>query len=60
MDFKPTKNADPIKYKYNGYDIGFESRSEFSFTDRSIGRTVIIFVADMSSSANVIIKEKIF
>ena len=51
--FKPTKNADPDKYKYNGYGIGFQSRSEFSFTDGSIGRTVIIFVADMSSSANV-------
>ena len=30
---KLTKNADPDKYKYNGYCIGFDSRSEFLFTD---------------------------
>ena len=30
---KLTKNADPDKYKYCGYSIGFDSRSEFSFTD---------------------------
>ena len=24
------KNADPDKYKYNGYNIGFNSRSQFS------------------------------
>ena len=28
-----TKNADPDKYKYSSYNIGFDSRSEFSFTD---------------------------
>ena len=27
------KNADPGKYKYSGYGIGFNSRSEFLFTD---------------------------
>ena len=27
-----TKKADPGKYKYSGYGIGFYSRSEFSFT----------------------------
>ena len=27
------KNADPDKYKYSGYGIGFNSRSEFLFTD---------------------------
>ena len=47
---KLTKNADPDKYKYNGYGIGFDSRSEFSFTDGSMGKNVIIFRADMSSS----------
>ena len=30
---KLTKNADPDKYKYNGYDIDFDSHSEFSFAD---------------------------
>ena len=48
-----TKNADPDKYKYCGYGRGFGSRSEFLFTDRSIGRNVIIFGADMSSSVHV-------
>ena len=35
---KLTKNADLDKYKYSGYGIGFESRSEFSFTDGSMGK----------------------
>ena len=49
---KITRNADPDKYKYSGYGIGFDSRSEFSFTDGSIGRNVIIFGADVSSSVH--------
>ena len=47
---KLTTNADPDKYKYSGYDIRFDSRSEFSFTDGGMGKNVIIFGADMSSS----------
>ena len=50
---KLTKNADPEKYKYIGYDMGFGSHSEFLFTDGSYGRNVIIFRVDMSSSAHV-------
>ena len=46
---KLTKNADPEKYKYSDYGIGFDSRSEFLFTDGSMGRNVIIFGADKSS-----------
>ena len=42
-------NDDLDKYKYEGYGIGFDSRSEFLFTDGSYGKNVIIFVADMSS-----------
>ena len=42
---KLTKNADLDKYKYTGYGIGFDFRSEFLFTDGSYG----IFGADMSS-----------
>ena len=30
---KLTKNADLDKYKYSGYGIGFDSRSEFSLPD---------------------------
>ena len=32
---KLTKNTDPDKYKYSGYRIGFDSCSEFFFTDGS-------------------------
>ena len=39
---KLTKNADLDKYKYTGYGIGFDSRSEFLFTDGSFGKNVII------------------
>ena len=30
---KLTKNTDADKYKYNGYGIGFDTRSEFSLTE---------------------------
>ena len=43
------KNADPDKYKYSGYNIGFDSCSEFPFPDGSLGENVITFGADMSS-----------
>ena len=44
---KLTKNADPDKYKYIGYGIGFDSCSEFLFRDGSYGKNVIIFGAHM-------------
>ena len=50
---KLTKNADPDKYKNSGYGIGFDSRSEFLFTDGSLERNVIIFGTDMSSSVHI-------
>ena len=50
---KLTKNADPDKYKHNFSRIGFDSRSEFLFTDGSYEKNVIILVADMSSSVHV-------
>ena len=50
---KLTKNTDPDKYKCIGYRIGFDSRSEFSFTDEIIGKKVIIFEAEMNSSAHI-------
>ena len=45
-----TKNADIDKYKYSGYSIGFDSRSEPLFADGSMGTNVIIFGVDISSS----------
>ena len=47
---EPTKNADLDKYKFSSCSIGFDSRLELLFTDGSLGKNVIIFGADMSSS----------
>ena len=38
---KLTKNADPDKYIYTGYSIGFDSRSEFSLPDGSLEKELI-------------------
>ena len=48
-----TKNADLDKYNYTDYAIGFDSRSELSLPDGTMGKNVTIFGADMSSSAYV-------
>ena len=45
---KLIKNVDPDKYIYTGYGIGFNSHSELSLPDGSVGKNVIIFGADMS------------
>ena len=50
---KLTKNAVLDKYNYTGYGIGFDSRSEFLFTDGSLGNNVIIFGPAMTSSVHV-------
>ena len=55
---KLTKNADLDKYKESSYDIAFDSCSEFLFTDGSMEKNVIIFGADMSSSAHIDNKNK--
>ena len=46
---KLTKNADPDKYGYSSYGIGFDACSQFSQSDGSCGKNVIIFGVDMSS-----------
>ena len=53
-----TKNAHPVKYKYSGYGIGVDSRSQFSSTHKSTGKNVIIFWADMHSSVHIDNKNK--
>ena len=50
---KLTKNADPDKYKYSGYGIRFNSRSQFSWTDGSVGENIIIFGVVNSSSVHI-------
>ena len=52
-DLKVTKYADPDKYKYSSYDKGFDSHSELSLPDGSMGKNVIIFGDDMSSSVHI-------
>ena len=53
-----TKNTDIDKYKYSGYGIGFDRRSSFSFPGGGFGQNVLIFGADMSSSAHIDNKKK--
>ena len=48
-----TKNADIDKYKYSGYGIGFDRHGSFSFPGTGLGRNVIIFGVDMSSSTKI-------
>ena len=50
---KLIKNAPLDKYVYSGYGAGFDLRSEFSLNDGSIGKTVIIFGINMSSSVHI-------
>ena len=45
-----TKNADIDKYKYSGYGIGFDRHGSFSFPGTGLGRNVIMFGVDMSST----------
>ena len=53
-----TKNASIDKYGYSGYGIGFDRRSGFSFLGGEFGQNVLIFGADMSSSAHIDNKKK--
>ena len=48
-----TKNADIDKYEHSGYGIGSDGRSSFSFPGGGFGQNVLIFGADMSSSAHI-------
>ena len=47
-----SKNADFDQYGYFGYGIGFDRRSSFSFPGGGVGKNVLIFGANMSSSAH--------
>ena len=50
---KLATNANPDKYMYSGYGILCDLHSEFSLTGGSIGKNVIVFRADMSSSVHI-------
>ena len=38
---KPTKNVDPNKYIYSGYNMASDSCSKFSITEGSMGKNVL-------------------
>ena len=40
------ENADPDKYVYSGYSIGFDTCIEYSLPDGNLGKNVIIFRVD--------------
>ena len=53
-----TKNVNIDKYGYSGYGIEFDRRSSFSFPGGGFGQNVLIFGANMSSSAHLDDKKK--
>ena len=53
-----TKNADLDRHKYSNYGHGFNSGSEFLFTDGNIGKNIFRFGADLSSSVHIDNKNK--
>ena len=52
-----TKPIEVDLYKYSGYDTRFDREVYFSISDK-IGRSVIIFGVDMSSSQHIDNKKK--
>ena len=48
-----TKNADIDKYKYFGYEIGFDGHGYYSHPSGGNGRNVIIFGVDMNSCTKI-------
>ena len=55
---KLTKNANPNKCTYSGYETGFDSRSLFSISNFDWGKNAIIFGVDMSLSLHANNKNK--
>ena len=48
-----TNSADIGKYGFSGYGMGFDRRSAFLFQSVGYGQNVLIFGADISSSAHI-------
>ena len=48
-----TKNANIDKYKYSGYGIGFDKKGRFLFPGVGVGRNVINFGVEMSTSTKI-------
>ena len=47
---KFSKNADPDEYSYSSFGLGFDTSGYRSLPDGSVGKNVIVFGVDMSSS----------
>ena len=54
---KLTKHVDIDLHKYSGYGIGFDRKRSYSIGNE-VGRNVIIFGVDMSSSSHIDNKKK--
>ena len=48
-----TKNSDTDRYEYSVNEIGFDRHGGFSFPGTSLGRNVIVFGVDLSSSTKI-------
>ena len=48
-----TKTADIDNYGYSGYEVRFDRHGSFSFPGTGLGRNVITFRVDMSSSTKI-------
>ena len=53
-----TKNSDIDKCGYSGYETGFDRRSSFSIPGGGFDKNVLMFGANMSSSAHIDNKKK--
>ena len=53
-----TKNADIDKHGYSGYGTGFDRGLSFSFPGGRFAQNILIFGADMGSSAHIDNKKK--
>ena len=54
---KLRKHLDADLYKYSGYGIGFDGKGSYSIVNE-VGRNVIVFGVDMSSSPHIDNKKK--
>ena len=60
ISVKLIKNVDPDKHKYIAYEIGFDSRSEFWFTEESYGKMLLFLELIWAYLCMSIVREKVF
>ena len=52
------KNGHPNRYSYSGFSFSFDVRRTFSLPNRTFGKKVAIFGAEISSSMHIDNKKK--